>query len=420
MASVASAVQPAQNAWRGAAEFAGYGGSVLLLQALRFGVNILCARLAGPSDWGLWTLLNTVLAYSYIADFGVVNGMNRDVALFRGRGDTAQVARIENTSKSLVLCTSVLCALVAAGFAFHTQDSQRRTVLLIFAVLLLFYKLFNFAQVYSMAHDDFTRVTKANFWLAAVTVPCVLLVFVWGLPGFLWAQVLSFAVGGYLYIAPLASNFHWGLDRAELARLAIGGIPIAAVGFAATFIGSIDRWLVAGFLGVHSVGHYSLVIMAWSTIGLVPQIIASRMYPRLAEEWGRTADLRLVARLLKQSTWVGLALTAPLVLAVEIVAPQIVMRFLPAYNGGIAAMRIAALGFLFQAVTCCYSNIFNVVAKQQYLLAVQALAAISTIAVTASLLALGWGLEGAAVGATFGSCIYCGGAIAAVRLLIRA
>jgi O-antigen/teichoic acid export membrane protein len=144
------------------------------------------------------------------------------------------------------------------------------------------------------------------------------------------------------------------------------------------------------------------------------------MYPRLAEEWGRTGDLRVISGLLRTSTWVGLALTAPVVLAVETVVPPLVTRLLPAYAEGIPAMRIAALGFLFQPVTCCYSNIFNVVAKQQYMLAVQAVAAISTIGMTAGLLASGWGLEGAAAGATFGSCIYCGGVIIAARLLTRA
>jgi Membrane protein involved in the export of O-antigen and teichoic acid len=327
--------------------------------------------------------------------------------------------KIVNTSKSWVLCTSILCALVSAGFALTVQNTQRRASLFIFALLLAFYKLFNFAQVYSMAHDDFTRVTKANFWLAAVTVPCLLLVVAGGLPGFLWAQVISFAVGGCLYIAPFTGNFRWELDRAELVRLALGGLPIAAVGFAATLIASMDRWMVAGYLGVRSVGHYSLVVMAWSTISMVPQIVATRTYPRLAEEWGRTGDLHALAGLLKESTWIGLALTAPVVLAVETVVPQLVTRFLPAYQGGIPAMRIAAVGFLFQAVTGCYSNIFNVVAKQQYMLAVQAVAAISTIAVTAGLLSMGWGLEGAAIGATFGSCVYCGGMIAAVRWLTR-
>src|SRR6185312_11992317 len=103
---------------RSVSSFAGYGGSVLLLQTLRFGASIVCARIAGPAEWGFWTLLNTVLAYSYIADFGVVNGMNRDIALFRGRGDRARVTTIANTSKSLVLCTSALCTLAAAAFAF--------------------------------------------------------------------------------------------------------------------------------------------------------------------------------------------------------------------------------------------------------------------------------------------------------------
>jgi O-antigen/teichoic acid export membrane protein len=386
---------------------------------LRFGASILCVRIAGPDEWGFWTLLNTVLAYSYIADFGVVNGMNRDIALFCGRGDRARVAAIANTSKSLVLCTSTLCALGTAALAFTACNSHVRANLLLFALVLLFYKLFNFAQVYSMAHDDFTRVTKANFCLAAVTVPCLMLVIVGGLRGFMWAQVLSFAVGGYFYVAPLANNFRWALDRAELVRLAAGGLPIAAVGITATFIASIDRWMVAGFLGIRAVGEYSLVAMVWSTVNLVPQIVAARTYPRLAEAWGRTGDLNIVTGLLKESTFVGLALTGAVVLAIETVVPELVTRFLPAYAGGIPAMRIAAPGFLFQAAVYCYANIFNVIGKQQHMLVVQAVAAGSTVAATAGFLTLGWGLKGAALGATLGSCIYCGGLIAATTRLLN-
>ena len=407
-------------AWSGAAStLAGYGGSVLLLQALRFGMSILCARLIGPSEWGFWMLLNTVLAYSYVADLGVVNGMSRDIALFRGQGDHARVSKIVNASTSLVLLTSALCALAAVGYALTRTDSHLRTSTLIFALLLLFYKLFNFAQVSSMAHDDFTGVAKVNFCFAAITLPCITMVFLWGLTGFLWAQVLSFALAGCLYIGPLAPNFRWGLDRSELLRLALGGLPIAAVGITATLITSIDRWMVAAFLGIRPVGHYSLVVMAWSAISLVPQIVASRTYPQLAEAWGRTGDLRIVAGLAKESAWVGLALTALVVLVMETAVPQIVVRFLPAYTAGIAPMRIAALGFLFQAATSCYTNIFNVIAQQLLLLAVQALAAISTVAVTAVLLAAGWGLQGAALGSTLGSCIYFAGVITAVRLLTR-
>ena len=81
-------------------------------------------------------------------------------------------------------------------------------------------------------------------------------------------------------------------------------------------------------------------------------------------------------------------------------------------------MRIAAPGFLFQAAVYCYANIFNVIGKQQHMLAVQAVAAGSTVAATAGSLALGWGLEGAALGATLGSCVYCGGLVVATRRLL--
>src|SRR5262249_53540026 len=148
-------------------------------------------------------------------------------------------------------------------------------------------------------------------------------------------------------------------------------------------------WMVAAFLGIRSVGEYSLVAIVWSTVSLVPQVVATQSYPRLAGAWGRTGDRTVLAGLLKESALVSLVLTGAVVLAIEIAAPSLVRTFLPAYAPGVPAMRIATPGFLFQGGVYCYSNLFNVLGQQHRLLVVQAMAATFTAAATAGLLACG-------------------------------
>jgi O-antigen/teichoic acid export membrane protein len=396
-----------------------YGTSVLLLQGLRFAVSILCARSLAPADWGLWTLLNTVLAYSFIADLGVSNAMNRDIPMFRGRRDLARVASIANLSRSFVLCTSALCMVLAAAYALFAPAANR-PVLLVFAVVLFSFKAFTFAQTYSMAHEDFGRVTRSNFALALLTpTVCLPLAHRFGLTGFLCGQIVTFVVGSLLYVESLTKSFRWNLDLSALFSLGRTGAPIAIVGITAALVTSTDRWLVNGFLGVRAVGYYSLVAMTWGAVNILPQVVAARLYPQMASHWGEHASPKGLLRLADRCTLLGLAPTLLVVLGVEAVGPYLVRTLLPRYGLGIAAMRIAALGFLFQPVIYGYANLFNVIGKQQHVVKVQLTSLATAVAISTLLFAHGWGIEAAALGTTIATCLCAAGLYFAAKLTLE-
>jgi O-antigen/teichoic acid export membrane protein len=400
-------------------ELGAYGGSVVLLQGLRFGISVVCAGIVSPPEWGLWTLLNSVLAYSFVADLGISNGMNRDIPLYRGAGNRVRAGRISDASRSFALVSSVLCALGAAVYATYRGGPMQHEFLA-FAGLLLLYRLFTFAQCYAMAFEDFGRVTRSNLALAALTsTVCLPLTIYFGLRGYLYSQIVTFALGGILYLKPLVSSFRWNFDREDLADLAKGGLPIAAVGITASLVTSADRWLVSGVLGMEAIGHYSLVGMVWGTMSLLPQVIATRMYPGMSSEWGANRSGTALRAMLKRYTLLGLALTVPLVAVVEVVGPLLAETFLPAYRPGIPAMQIAVLGFAFQPVVHGCACLFNVLGKQQFVFAVQTAALAGAVGLTMALFSLGYGLAGAAFASAAASGFQAAGFFVASRYVLR-
>lgn len=385
---------------------------MVVLQAVRFGVTLYCARALGPEDWGVWVLLNTALAYSYLADLGVVNAMNREIPFERGRNDPARLVEIERTAQSVALVSAGALGLAAGCGALLTAGPMRRT-LLEFAFLVAAYKLFTFSQCHWMAHRDFRRLSRSNLALSLLTPSCALpLAAAAGLHGFLYSQILIFAAGALALGGPVAKGFRWRCRGLEVRRLSRMGLPIAAVGVAASVSASVDRWVVGATLGAGAVGLYSLAALTWSAVNLVPQALAAQFYPRLSETWGRTLDPRALEPLVRMQNRLGFGLTLPVVMAIEILLPPLVRAFLPAYAGGIHAMRIAAAAYLVQPLWLAYGSLYNTLGRQRTYLAAQLAALAGAAALSALAVRLGGGLEGVAL-ASGGANAVCALALAA-------
>jgi O-antigen/teichoic acid export membrane protein len=191
------------------------------------------------------------------------------------------------------------------------------------------------------------------------------------------------------------------------------------VGITAALVTSMDRWLVSGFLGVRAVGYYSLVVMTWGVVNLIPQVVAARLYPQMASHWGEHASPEGLLQLAARCTLLGIAPTLLVVLGVEAAGPYLVRTFLPHYELGIVAMRIAALGFLFQPAIYGYANLFNVIGKQQRVVKVQLASLATAVAISTLLFRQGWGIEAAATGTAIATCLCAAGLHFAAKLALE-
>lgn len=390
-----------------AGEFLALGSSTFFLQFTRFAVALLAAKIVGPEEWGRWYLLSLVLTYGVAVHFGILNGMNREVPLFHGKRDLLRVERIRASALGSVLITSSLACVGIAGFALVVPRDEFRWLLLHLVPLFVATQLHVWLQTYLRSAGQFRLLAKEQLGLSGAFLLIVPAFIVGaGLPGYLWGQ--SLALGTTTLAAVWLCNVSRrpALDLREVLHLARVGLPILLVGLLFSVFTTVDRWVVAGFLGTTELGYYSLALMVSSGLNLIPLTVAQQMYPRMAEARGRGADPSRLLLLVRRQVRLGVGLSLPMVVLAGLAVGPLVNLALRDYRPGLVAVYPLLLCPVLLNVVYAFGNFLNTVDKQKRYLVVQVVM-IPVVGLLASWAARsGWGLAGVAWAVVAGFAIY--------------
>ena len=415
--TVTSFLKKAQNSHL-LKEFVLFTVSTLFLQTSRFGVNLLAARQLGPSVWGLWYVLNLVLIYGGMVHLGVINAMNRDVPVFRGKGDTTKVQLVQAVTLAVLVVTTTVSGLVLLVGAVVWRDEVLRGPLGMLALLFAATQVYTFLQIYLKSYGLFTKMSYQQVAFALLLPLAVVpLTLTYQLTGFILGQtVVTLFVSLYIWLTS-GVNFRLVFDFKEALRLMRVGLPIMMVGLLYTLLTTADRWVITALLNVQQLGYYSLAIMMLGVLSLIPMVIAQQMYPRMAETWGRTNDPQAVLTWALRQGGMATAVTLPLLVVLYFSASPLVVTFLPAYTPGIPAMQIVLIGPLFLALSGGFGNVLNTLGKQSYLLGVQVVAVVVNVGLNVVFIRAGWGIAGVALGTSLTFVVY-GLCVAALGLFL--
>ena len=400
-------------------EFLLFAASTVLLQGSRFAVNLFAAERLGPERFGFWYVLNLALAYGGLAHLGVINAMNRDVPVFRGKGNAERVRLIQGVSAGVLLVSTAVAGLVmvvSLAFLEHVPRAPLAALIALFIVTQPYLLL----QVYLKSDGQFGRLSFQQLLFALLfPLSVVPLTIGYGLSGFISGQALVTLLISLFVLRTWTFHLRPVFNVQETLRLVRVGLPIMLVGLMYTLLTTADRWVITAFLDVQRLGYYSLAIMVLGVLSLIPMVVAQQMYPRMAEAWGRTSDAGDVLRWALRQTGMALAFTAPLVLVLYFAAPPLIEAFLPAYTEGVAPVKIILFGPLFLALSGGFANLLNTLDKQVYYLAVQAAALLVNVGLNVMFVRAGMGISGIALGTTLTYALY-GLALVAVSLwLVR-
>jgi len=384
-----------------------FATSSMLYQGSRFLVNLGVARILGPTTYGFWNMLNLILAYSNVIHIGVINAMNRDVPLFKGKGDLQKVGVIRHVSLGFMSVSILVAGALMVIIALLIENPILRTSLKFMALLLLCSKIYAYLQVYLKSDRRFNQVSCQQFVSACLFPAAVIpLAMVYGLPGFILGQSVAILAVSLLTASIFPFDLRLKFNAQEVVRLIKVGFPIMAVGLLHGLLITVDRWVITGFLGAEQLGYYSLSIMVMGFLALVPMLISEQIYPRMAEVFGRTSSYVALRKWIFLQAIISLGVTVPMVTGVYCVFPVIVQRFLPAYVPGIAAMKIILIGLLFLPLIGGFGNFLNTVGKQIYYMGVQGFAVLANVGFNVAFVKAGMGISGVALGTTLSYAIY--------------
>ncbi|MFB3917624.1 MAG: oligosaccharide flippase family protein [Terriglobales bacterium] len=360
------------------------------------------------------------MTYGPFLPLGVLNGMNREVPLLKGKGEPAAIERVRRVTLGFYALVTVVAGMGLFAGACLAKDGITRSAIHCTTILFVSAQFYSYMQCYLVSDTRFREMSRHLLLLAALLPAMgVPLARALGLNGFILGQAATMFVVALLisYRARVAMVPKW--NALELRRLVRIGFPIASVGLLWGLLMTVDRWIVLTLLGTTKLGYYSLEIMVFGAVNLLPGIISAQVYPRMAETFGKTGTYDSLKKWIHGQILASTAITLVVVVAIYLVFPPVVRSFLPHYVEGIPAVKIALPGLLFLPVGGAWGNFLNTADKQKYYLAIQAVALPVDVALSVVMVGLGLGINGVALAMTITLFLYSATLLAVGRSILR-
>lgn len=388
-------------------EFSFFGSSTLLFQISRVLVELTAAKLLGPVNWGIWYLLNLVIAYRGLISFGIDNGMNREVPINLGKGNKTKAVDLQNITFTSLIYTSLIGCSVIFIASFLLDDIKLRRALWWLIPLFIANQFYYFLSMSLKATSLFAKLSKKQV-IFSISFPLTALplTYLFGLVGFIAGFTISLLVSSlYIYVnSPINYNFKFDLQLSlNLMKI---GFPIMAVGIAYAFFNTVDRWIIGLLIGTEELGYYSMSIIVFGGMTLFPKVISQQLYPRMAYDWGKSKSVDKLLFWTRQQTKYTALLIIPLLLFALIIFPFIIKNWLPDYTQGITALKIILLGTISMPLSAGWGNIMNILDKQIYYLSIIVFGVLLNLFLNYLLVIMGFGINGVAAGTTITFFIY--------------
>ena len=342
------------------------GGNYISM-LLNLAGGVLLGRLVAPATLGLFNGIGLVLGYAPFLQLGILNGLNRELPYYVGKGDRKRVEELAAAAQAWALMVGALIAVALLGVAawqlahgelWQAAGWLTNAILAVF----LFYNTYYLQMTYRTAHD-FSRLALVGVVQSFAGLVLLSLVAWLSFYGLCLRAFLIGALGAGIlyYFRPVRVGPQW--NAGHLKHLLMIGAPIFGVGQLYAWWAVGMSTLVLKFAGTEGMGLYSMVAMASSAMEYIPSAVSQILYPRMAEQFGRSNSLHeLLSIALKPTLLTAVGLIPVIAIAWWIVGPT-VNFLIPAYANAVPAMQWGLfLSFVASFGSVC--NAFNVVRRQ--------------------------------------------------------
>lgn len=370
-------------------------------------MELAAAKLLGPANWGIWYLLNLVIAYRGLISLGIDNGMNREIPINLGRGNNSKAEDLQNITFTTLIYSSIFGCLVILAVSFLIDDIDLRRSLWWLIPLFIANQFYYLLSMSLKAKSLFGKLSQKQI-IYSICFPIIVLslTYLFDLEGFILGFAISLIISSsFIYLkSPIEYNYKPDFNLSiKLIKI---GFPIMAVGITYTFLNTVDRWIIGLFIGTEELGYYSMSIIVFGGMTLLPKIISQQLYPRMAFDWGESKSIDKLLYWTRQQTKYTAYLILPLLLTTLLIFPLIITKWLPDYTQGITALKIILLGTISMPLAAGWGNIMNILDKQIYYLSIIIFCVLLNLLLNYILVIMGFGINGVAAGTTITFFIY--------------
>lgn len=353
--------------------------STVACSALSFIFSVYSKSIVPTRPLGIYSTCLLAMTYMNYAQFGVLNAYNRDYPQALGRGDMATANKLKNTAVTFMLLVYALIFVVfEAWVAIYYGDK-------IAGDTYSAYYAFGYALcpilILLKSFDDMSNTTvrmdgKYNYSAIIGFIRTVIALGLgiialnmWGYYGLYAMTLASSALGIIMFRRQAMSGVRLEFDFSYMRTMIVGGLPLLINSLIWTLVQSVDKFVILGFLDTDALGVYSVPLMGFTTMVLIPQTISQVFYIKISHLYGANGDERELLEKASGYTSITAAISGGACILVFYIMPIFVQAFMPMYTDGTPATQILIVGVAIYSTTMIFGNIFSVLKLNKSLIA---------------------------------------------------
>lgn len=383
-----------------------YSSATLVTQLVGLAAAVLSRRFLGPVSIGVWAVVQVVVEYSAYSSLGVSEAAPREIPFYKGKGDEAAAERVKNAVFSFATASAVVVAALVSAFALSRRPFLSEEMfwgLLFASAIIVLQRVNNLLVTLLRAYKEFALAGRQMTLSAVVNaVLTAVLAYRFRFYGFMAALCLSFVFNIVYILWKSRIRIAPCFELKEGWALVRYGLPLQLLGVINTFLGSIDRILIAALLGFRDVGLYGVAVMGYSYLAGLPNAVATVLVPHFHEEFGKRQNPRELLGYLQKSSRAFSELMIVLVGCGWFLSPLFIRWALPEFAEAVPAAQWMMLGSYFLALTHPYSTFLIVIKRHLPLFGVLGVLSALALAVYPPAVLSPYGIQAVAIA---GACL---------------
>ena len=321
-----------------------------------------------PYEYGLYITSNMLLVYSNYLQLGILNSYNRDYPQLLGIGKNDEAKHMKSAVITFLSLFYAVAVVLASAVLFFLY--QRGVMAYRLYVSLLANTVFAWFSVCTSFWDNTLRSEKKFNYVSFVMIVKTIILIGFGL--FLVPRLkywgLFIAVGVSLVVAFLLDNryirtlrFTW--DPTLIFSLMRGGFLLLINSLVWTLMMSIDKFIILFFMSYEELGIYSVALLGFSTLVLIPQSISSVLYVKAARRYGSHQDKYDLVETVNIYTFVLSIVTSVVCIGAYYILPPFIKLAMPDYVGGVRPAQMLIMGVGVYSSSMLFGNVFTLLKK---------------------------------------------------------
>lgn len=360
--------------------------------------GFIIATFLGPSLYGLWSFIKTIIFSAKYFSFGTSDAMLRQIPLNKGKKEFDKNYKIKQTSLTFRLLVSFIVCFIIIILSFTNKINEYKIETQLLGIVFIFQSIYYYSLDKFRSETKIIQLSKMEFFYALLTtILGISLLLISKVQGLLLSLIITHTILFFYLWKNKDLLFDFMIEFKLLKKLFRIGFPITVLILCIYLMQNMDKILIYIFLGNTMTGYYGLASFLLNIINYIPLTLSTVLFPRMMYKFGKTNNRNEIEEYFHRPMELVSGIM-PLILGLLFINIDLAITFfLPEYIPSINTIRILIIGLYFYSILSIPINILIAFNKQKQFMYISIIILIIQVVLQFLAIKLGYNIIGVAI-----------------------